>query len=106
MINHKNSRLCHEKEAAVFPVRRRTILQVIDAGGMIAAGTCGCHVHFREPGFEHKEDIRTEPALRGGGITTVVLMANTNPCVDNPETLAPVLEKGKQTAIHVTTCAK
>lgn len=83
------------------------MLQVIDAGGMIAApGLVDAHVHFREPGFEHKEDIRTGArAAAAGGVTTVVLMANTNPCVDNPETLARVLEKGKQTAIHVTTCA-
>ena len=96
-----------EKEAAVFSGGEADMLQVIDAGGMIAApGLVDAHVHFREPGFEHKEDIRTGArAAAAGGVTTVVLMANTNPCVDNPETLARVLEKGKQTAIHVTTCA-
>ena len=96
-----------EKEAAVFSGEEADMLQVIDAGGMIAApGLVDAHVHFREPGFEHKEDIRTGArAAAAGGVTTVVLMANTNPCVDNPETLARVLEKGKQTAIHVTTCA-
>ena len=96
-----------KKEAAVFSGEEADMLQVIDAGGMIAApGLVDAHVHFREPGFEHKEDIRTGArAAAAGGVTTVVLMANTNPCVDNPETLARVLEKGKQTAIHVTTCA-
>ena len=37
--------------------------------------------------------------------TTVVCMANTNPIVDNEETLRYVLEEGKKTGIHVLSCA-
>ncbi|MCB1133439.1 MAG: dihydroorotase, partial [Verrucomicrobiae bacterium] len=34
--------------------------RVIDAGGKIAMpGMFDAHVHFREPGFEAKEDIRS-----------------------------------------------
>ena len=34
---------------------------VIDADGMfVMPGLIDLHVHFREPGFEHKETIRTE----------------------------------------------
>ncbi|MCD8369143.1 MAG: dihydroorotase, partial [Clostridiales bacterium] len=40
-----------------------------------------------------------------GGFTTVVLMANTRPAVDNVETLEYVIGEGKKTAIHVLTCA-
>ena len=52
------------------------------------------------------EDIETgaKAALRGG-FTSVVLMANTNPVVDNAETLTYVLEKGKKTDLKVYTCA-
>ncbi len=81
--------------------------EIIDLKGQcIAPGLVDVHVHFRDPGFTHKEDIHTgaEAAARGG-FTSVVLMANTNPAVDNPETLSYVLDKGKETDIHVYTCA-
>ena len=53
------------------------------------------HVHFRDPGFTHKEDIETGArAAAAGGFTTVVLMANTKPAVDTKET--PVLCAGKK----------
>lgn len=83
------------------------MLQIINAEGMIAApGLVDAHVHFRDPGFTEKEDIDTGAgAAAAGGVTTVVLMANTRPCVDNRETLDYVLEKGRHTPIHVETCA-
>ncbi len=82
-------------------------LQVIDASGLIAApGLVDVHSHFRDPGFAYKEDIETGAmAAAKGGYTTVVLMANTRPAVDNEDTLSYVLEKGKKTGIHIETCA-
>ena len=81
-------------------------LEVIDADGLyVAPGLVDVHVHFRDPGFLYKEDIETgAKAAAKGGFTTVVLMANTKPIVDNEETLAYVLEKGKMTDIHIETC--
>lgn len=81
--------------------------EVLDAQGMIVApGLVDVHVHFRDPGFTHKEDIDTgAQAALHGGFTSVVLMANTKPVVDNEETLKYVLEKGQNTPIHVYTCA-
>lgn len=81
--------------------------QVINAEGLLVApGLVDVHVHFREPGFTQKEDINTGAAAAAkGGFTTVVLMANTNPAVDNPETLKYVLDRGHETGIHVHTCA-
>lgn len=81
--------------------------EVIDANGLIVApGLVDVHVHFRDPGFTGKEDIITgAKAAAKGGFTTVVLMANTRPAVDNQETLSYVLEKGRTTGIHVETCA-
>ena len=79
----------------------------IDLNGQyIVPGLVDVHVHFRDPGFTYKEDIRTGArAAARGGFTTVVLMANTKPAVDNPETLQYVLDKGKETNIHIHTCA-
>jgi dihydroorotase len=85
----------------------RQDLQVIYADNMIVApGLVDVHVHFRDPGFTYKEDIFTgAKAAAKGGFTTVVLMANTKPTVDNAETLQYVINKGKETDIHVLTCA-
>ena len=82
-------------------------LEIIDAESKIVApGLVDVHVHFREPGFTHKEDIETgSKAAAKGGFTTVVLMANVKPQVDNVETLQYILERGKTTGIHVETCA-
>ena len=81
--------------------------EVIDAEGLLAApGLVDVHVHFRDPGFPEKEDISTGAAAAArGGFTTVVMMANTKPPIDNPGTLACVLEKGRGTGIHVLSCA-
>lgn len=79
----------------------------IDAvGKIIAPGLVDVHVHFRDPGFTYKEDIGSGAAAAAkGGFTSVVLMANTKPPVDNEETLAYVLGKGRETGLHIYTCA-
>lgn len=75
-------------------------------GQYVAPGLVDVHVHFRDPGFTYKEDIHTGTAAAArGGFTSVVLMANTKPAVDCVETLAYVLKKGKETGIHVYSCA-
>lgn len=81
--------------------------RVIDAKGLLAApGLVDVHVHFRDPGFLLKEDILTgAKAAAKGGFTTVVMMANTRPVIDNVETLEYVLKRGQETGIHVKSCA-
>lgn len=80
---------------------------IIDATGlMIAPGLVDTHSHFRDPGYTYKEDILSgAEAAKAGGYTDIVLMANTNPKVDNPDTLKYVLEKGNSTDINIFSCA-
>lgn len=99
----------HEQMQAYLQAEASQELQIerVDASEcVVAPGLVDVHVHFRDPGFTYKEDIESGAlAAAAGGFTTVVLMANTKPTVDNAETLQYVLEKGKQTAIRVETCA-
>lgn len=62
---------------------------IIDAAGcFVMPGLVDLHVHFREPGFEYKETIRTgSRAAARGGVTTVFPMPNTDPPVDCVEML-------------------
>lgn len=60
------------------------------------------HVHFRDPGFTHKEDVLTGTnAALAGGFTGVACMPNTNPPIDNPETVRYIIEKAAQTGVAV-----
>lgn len=81
--------------------------EIIDASGLTAApGFIDGHCHFRDPGFEYKEDILTGAAAAAkGGFTSVICLANTNPPVDNVDTLNYVLEKGRKTGINVYSAA-
>ncbi|MFV8063375.1 dihydroorotase [Streptococcus pluranimalium] len=76
---------------------------VIDASGLVVApGLVDIHVHFREPGQTHKEDIHTGAlAAAAGGFTTVVMMANTNPTISTVETLKEVLASAAKEKIHI-----
>lgn len=74
---------------------RQTADTVLEGAGLVLApGFVDIHVHLRDPGFTHKEDIFTgcEAAARGG-FTGVVCMPNTNPPIDSAETIAYIREK-------------
>lgn len=82
--------------------------KIIDATGLVVApGLVDLHVHFREPGYEHKEDIASgSRAAVAGGVTTVVCMPNTNPPTDNAALVEYVINKGKKTGlVNVLTTA-
>ena len=57
-------------------------------------GLIDCHVHFREPGFEHKATMASEAkAARAGGVTTVCEMPNTNPATTSIAALTDKVDR-------------
>ncbi|MGQ7932194.1 dihydroorotase [Paraburkholderia sp. D1E] len=61
----------------------------IRADGLyLLPGAIDSHVHFRDPGYPHKETWRTGSAAAAcGGVTTVFEMPNTNPATGTLEAL-------------------
>jgi len=74
--------------------------EVIDAEGMyVMPGFIDLHVHLREPGFEHKEDIESgSKAAAKGGFTSVCCMPNTKPATDSKEVVSYIVNKAKEVA--------
>lgn len=77
--------------------------QHIDASGLCAAPEfLDIHVHLRDPGFTHKEDIITGcKAAAAGGVTGVCCMPNTKPVTDSEEVLSYILDKAKDADARV-----
>ena len=64
------------------------------SGKYLVPGLVDIHVHFRDPGFEYKEDIETGTrAAAHGGFTAVCTMANTDPVADTGAVLEYVASK-------------
>jgi dihydroorotase len=68
--------------------------EVIDASGkVVLPGMVDVHVHAREPGFTHKEDIVTTTQQAAvGGVTTIFGMPNLNPPTTTVQTLRDVFD--------------
>jgi len=77
---------------------------VIDCKGKcLAPGIVDIGVKIGEPGERHKESFRSAgKAAAAGGVTTIVMRADTSPAIDTPETLAFVLNRARDvTRVHV-----
>ncbi|WP_303249238.1 dihydroorotase [uncultured Slackia sp.] len=67
------------------------------SGKYLVPGLVDMHVHLREPGFEHKEDIAsgTRSAAKGG-FTGVCCMPNTDPVTDNGVVVGYIVARAAQ----------
>ena len=73
----------------------------IDATGKhIFPGLIDMHVHLREPGYEHKEDIESgSKAAVKGGFTQICCMPNTDPIMDNKVVVSYVKQRAKEVGL-------
>ncbi len=76
-------------------------VQIVNLDGYtVFPGFIDLHAHFREPGFEYKEDIESgSRAAVAGGFTTVLVMPNTDPPVDSAEMVDYVLRRAGEVGL-------
>ncbi len=75
----------------------------IDCKGLVVThGFCDIHVHFRQPGREDKETLKSgSTAALAGGFTQVCTMPNTNPPIDSPEHIHYIKSKSNNLPIDI-----
>ncbi|KGR92142.1 dihydroorotase [Ureibacillus massiliensis 4400831 = CIP 108448 = CCUG 49529] len=75
--------------------------EVIDGkGSFVSPGFVDLHVHLREPGYEHKETIKTgTQSAAKGGFTTICAMPNTKPVPDSKENFELIKGLIKESAV-------
>ena len=77
--------------------------ELIDASNLyITHGFFDMHVHLREPGYTDAEDFLSGTnAAMAGGVTSLLAMANTIPCVDNTITFSGIKAKTKDLPVKI-----
>lgn len=72
------------------------------SGKMLSPGWMDMHVHFREPGFEHKETIVTGCAAAAfGGFTAVACMPNTEPAIHTRDVVEFIIDRARSLPVDV-----
>jgi dihydroorotase len=81
---------------------------VIDCkGNVLAPGLIDAQVFTGEPGYEHRETLKTAShAAAAGGVTTMVVMPDTNPVIDQVALVDFIQRRARDNAlVHVHTMA-
>src|SRR5215470_7806327 len=90
-------------------VREASGAAIIDAGGhALIPGLIDMRVVTGEPGAEHKETFKSAGrAAAAGGVTTMVVMPNTNPVIDDVSLVDFVLRRGpdRSGGVHILPAA-
>ena len=74
---------------------------IIDCKGQaLMPGLIDMRVFTGEPGYEHRETLATaSEAAAAGGVTTMIVMPNTNPIIDDAAIVDFILRRARDTAI-------
>ncbi len=88
----------NEKISKISVEIKETADKIIDCTNLyIIPGMIDIHCHLREPGFEHKETIKTgSKSAVSGGFTTICPMPNTKPVPDSTIILQEIIKKCKE----------
>ena len=89
--------------AAIGEEVTMTDIEVVDVTGLVVCpGFIDAHVHLREPGFEHKETIKTgAEAAAAGGFTSIVTMPNTAPPPDSATRVEDLVERYQAGCVRI-----
>ena len=82
--------------------------EVVDCRGCILApGLIDAQVFAGEPGAEHRETLKTASnAAAAGGVTTIVVMPDTNPVIDQVALVDFIQRRARDNAVvHIATMA-
>jgi len=82
--------------------------EVVDCRGLVLApGLIDCRVFTGEPGAEHRESLESaSAAAAAGGVTSMIVMPNTDPVIDEPSLVDFILRRAAATAkVRVLPCA-
>ncbi len=95
--------LIEDKKIKEITTRDICADNIIDASGLVAIpGLVDMHVHLRDPGQTEKEDIITGcKSASAGGVTSILAMPNTNPTIDNVETIEYIKKKAENATAKV-----
>src|SRR5690242_17638989 len=86
-------------DKSAIPVLQASVKEIDATNLIVCPGLIDIHVHFREPGFSHKETIESGArSAAAGGFTTVVCMPNTSPVLDNPGAIAWIQNRASTVA--------
>ncbi len=77
--------------------------QIVDIPGtIVSTGWVDPFTHFCDPGYEHRETLVSgAAAAQAGGFTTVFVVPNTHPVVDNKTQVNYIIQQNQQLPIHV-----
>jgi len=94
LIEHKKIK----KIAKKIEIEGNNDYAMIDAlGKMVIPGLIDMHAHFRDPGYTDEEDLESGSQCAAiGGYTTVAVMPDTNPVIDNAVAVEYILSKANR----------